>query len=48
MAVIPLVTNRGFNQPLMHRVLDTPEARARARGSFEERSKEAARRLRGR
>jgi hypothetical protein len=29
-AVTPLVTNRGFNQPLMHTVLDTPEARARA------------------
>lgn len=29
-AVVPLVTNRGFNQPLMHTVLDTPESRARA------------------
>jgi spore germination protein YaaH len=29
-AVMPLVTNRGFNQPLMHTVLDTPESRARA------------------
>ena len=29
-AVTPLVTNRGFRQPLMHTVLDTPEARARA------------------
>lgn len=29
-AVTPLVTNRGFNQPLMHTVLDTPESRARA------------------
>lgn len=29
-AVTPLVTNRGFNQPLMHTVLDSPEARARA------------------
>jgi spore germination protein YaaH len=28
-AVMPLVTNRGFNQPLMHTVLDSPEARAR-------------------
>jgi spore germination protein YaaH len=29
-AVTPLVVNRGFNQPLMHTVLDSPEARARA------------------
>jgi spore germination protein YaaH len=29
-AVMPLVTNRGFNQPLMHTVLDTKESRARA------------------
>ncbi|HEV2448478.1 MAG TPA: glycosyl hydrolase family 18 protein [Candidatus Sulfopaludibacter sp.] len=29
-AVMPLVTNRGFNQPLMHTVLDSQEARARA------------------
>jgi spore germination protein YaaH len=29
-AVTPLVTNRGFNQPLMHTVLDTPASRARA------------------
>jgi spore germination protein YaaH len=29
-AVTPLVTNRGFKQPLMHTVLDTPESRARA------------------
>ena len=29
-AVMPLVTNKGFNQPLMHAVLDKPEARARA------------------
>jgi spore germination protein YaaH len=29
-AVMPLVVNRGFNQPLMHTVLDTPESRARA------------------
>jgi spore germination protein YaaH len=29
-AVTPLVVNRGFNQPLMHTVLDTPESRARA------------------
>lgn len=29
-AVTPLVTNRGFNQPLMHTVLDSAEARARA------------------
>ncbi len=29
-AVMPLVTNRGFNQPLMHTVLDTPDSRARA------------------
>lgn len=29
-AVTPLVLNRGFNQPLMHTVLDSPEARARA------------------
>jgi spore germination protein YaaH len=29
-AVTPLVTNRGFRQPLMHTVLDSPEARARA------------------
>jgi spore germination protein YaaH len=28
-AVTPLVTNRGFRQPLMHTVLDSPEARAR-------------------
>jgi spore germination protein YaaH len=28
-ALMPLVTNRGFSQPLMHTVLDTPEARAR-------------------
>src|SRR6476619_1439481 len=29
-AIMPLVTNRGFSQPLMHAVLDAPEARARA------------------
>jgi spore germination protein YaaH len=29
-AVTPLVTNRGFRQPLMHTVLDSPQARARA------------------
>jgi spore germination protein YaaH len=29
-AVTPLVVNRGFNQPLMHTVLDTPVSRARA------------------
>jgi len=29
-AITPLVVNRGFNQPLMHTVLDTPESRARA------------------
>src|SRR4051812_35649440 len=29
-AVMPLVTNQGFNQPLMHTVLDSPESRARA------------------
>jgi spore germination protein YaaH len=29
-AVMPLVVNRGFNQPLMHTVLDAPESRARA------------------
>ena len=29
-AVMPLVTNRGFNQPLMHTVLDSEESRARA------------------
>ena len=29
-AVMPLVTNRGFRQPLMHTVLDTAESRARA------------------
>jgi spore germination protein YaaH len=29
-AVTPLVVNRGFNQPLMHTVLDTAESRARA------------------
>jgi spore germination protein YaaH len=29
-AVVPLVTNRGFNQPLMHTVLDSSESRARA------------------
>ena len=29
-AVTPLVVNRGFNQPLMHTVLDAPESRARA------------------
>ena len=29
-AVMPLVTNRGFKQPLMHTVLDSPESRARA------------------
>lgn len=29
-AVMPLVTNRGFLQPLMHTVLDTPASRARA------------------
>ena len=29
-AVMPLVVNRGFNQPLMHSVLDSPVARARA------------------
>jgi len=28
-AVMPLVVNRGFNQPLMHTVLDAPESRAR-------------------
>jgi len=28
-AVMPLVVNRGFNQPLMQTVLDSPEARAR-------------------
>src|SRR5215471_1329911 len=28
-AVTPLVVNRGFSQPLMHTVLDTPESRAR-------------------
>ena len=28
-AVTPLVVNRGFNQPLMHTVLDAPESRAR-------------------
>src|SRR5215469_16269323 len=27
---MPLVTNRGFKQPLMHTVLDEPESRARA------------------
>lgn len=29
-AVMPLVTNRGFKQPMMHTVLDSPVARARA------------------
>ena len=29
-AVMPLVTNRGFNQPLMHTVLDSAEGRERA------------------
>jgi spore germination protein YaaH len=29
-AVTPLVVNRGFNQPLMHTVLDSEESRARA------------------
>jgi spore germination protein YaaH len=29
-AVTPLVINRGFNQPLMHTMLDSAEARARA------------------
>jgi spore germination protein YaaH len=29
-AIMPLVTNKGFNQPLVHSVLDSPEARARA------------------
>ena len=29
-AVTPLVVNRGFKQPLMHTVLDSPEARTRA------------------
>ncbi len=29
-AVTPLVVNRGFNQPLMHSVLDAPQLRARA------------------
>ena len=29
-AVMPLVTQQGFNQPMMHTVLDTPESRARA------------------
>jgi len=29
-AVMPLVVNRRFDQPLMHTVLDTPESRARA------------------
>jgi spore germination protein YaaH len=29
-ALMPLVTNRGFKQDLMHTVLDTPESRARA------------------
>jgi len=29
-AVTPLVLNRGFNQPLMHTVLDTAESRTRA------------------
>lgn len=28
-ALMPLVVNRGFNQDLMHTVLDTPESRAR-------------------
>lgn len=28
-AIMPLVVNRGFNQPLMHTVLDTPASRAR-------------------
>jgi spore germination protein YaaH len=28
-AVMPLVVNRGFQQPLMHTVLDSPESRAR-------------------
>src|SRR4051812_37923767 len=27
-ALMPLVTNRGFNQTLMHTLLDTPESRA--------------------
>ena len=29
-ALLPLVTNRGFNQTLMHTLLDTPASRARA------------------
>src|SRR5262245_18586375 len=29
-AVTPLVTNRGFNQPLMHTLLDTEQSRAPA------------------
>jgi spore germination protein YaaH len=29
-AVMPLVTNAGFDQPLMHTVLDSPQLRARA------------------
>ncbi len=29
-AIMPLVTNRGFDQPLMHTVLDNPATRARA------------------
>lgn len=29
-ALMPLVTNRGFSQPLIHTVLDTPASRARA------------------
>jgi spore germination protein YaaH len=29
LTVMPLATNRGFNQPLMHTVLDTEESRAR-------------------
>jgi spore germination protein YaaH len=29
-ALMPLVTNKGFNQPLMHTVLDSAESRARA------------------
>src|SRR5215472_8050963 len=29
-AVMPLVVNRGFKQPLMHTLLDSPESRARA------------------
>ena len=29
-AIMPLVTNHGFSQPLMHTVLDAPASRARA------------------